>query len=31
VSVQNDVVVPVNDPFSNSLLTGEPPPQIELY
>jgi hypothetical protein len=29
VSVQNDVVVPVNDPFSNSLLTGEPPPQTE--
>ena len=21
--------VPVNDPFSNSLLTGEPPPQTE--
>jgi hypothetical protein len=31
VSVQNDVVVLINEPFSNSLLTGEPPPQTEKY
>ena len=26
---KNDVAVLTNEPFSNSLLTGEPPPQIE--
>ena len=31
VSVQYDVRVPVKAPFSNSLLTGAPPPQTEKY
>jgi len=31
VSVQYDVVVPLNEPFSNSLLAGAPPPHTEKY